>query len=261
MEWEKQESLISEFSAMIDTRFGGGLRGIIATVIPFEISVGDIWKKAGEIQQGFKEVRYPSKQERDSAWEKFNCLRNNLSKFCEEERESKSKKSEKFKWDILEKVKSAQPTTQLGLNTVDITEMKSLGSILKIAGSMLSEFKTEMLGEHKQECFDAIKNMREVHDAWWEDLKKEKENRKESYIGKIRRNLEANQERHRKATEALEYYKGRAEDLRDKINSAWNNEWAQTAEEKLSLIENKIEDIEKNLEQIEEWIKEDENKL
>lgn len=261
MEWKELNILIGDFSAMIDTRFGRGFRGIIATVVPFEISVGNIWKKEGEIQQGLKETRYPTKQERDCAWEKFNSLRNDLSRLIEEERESKSKGSEKLKWNIFEKIKSAEPTTQLGWNTVDITEMKSLGSILQTASSMLSEYKQEMLGEHKQECFEAIKKMRELHNVWWEELKKGKEKKNEYSVDKIRRNIETNQDRHKKATESLEYFKSKAEDLRDKISSAWNDGWVQTAEERLSVIEDKIEDIEKYLEKIEEWIKEDENKL
>lgn len=126
---------------------------------------------------------------------------------------------------------------------------------------MLSEYKHEMLGEHKQECFNRIQEVQKEHDAWWGELRREQTRRREERQARIRANLESNYERHRRASEALERLRRHADNLRDRIASAWNRNWAAGAERRLCELEGKIADIEDSLQKIEEWIREDENRL
>jgi predicted nucleic acid-binding Zn-ribbon protein len=126
---------------------------------------------------------------------------------------------------------------------------------------MLSKYKEEMFGEHKQECFQLIGEIREIHDRWWSDLKQHKSKKHSEFQERVRRNIQKNQERHRKATEALERMRSKASELQDKINSAWNDEFRSRAYGWLSETEDKIRDIENSIYQIEEWIREDEQKL
>lgn len=261
MEWEELDALIDELDAMIDFRTGSGFRGTISVLVPTSITWGDIWAKAKEIQVGFKNVRYPTRAQREAAWERFNNLRDEASERSKNEQDSRRWKSESHRSDILSQIKSARPSNMMGLHSVNIEEMKSLGRVLKQAGQMLNKYKDEMLGEHKQECFEAIREMREVHDIWWEELKAEKEKRHSDFQSRIRRNLEKNYERHRKATAALERCRNRADELRSQIASAWNDDWAAKAEGWLSELEDKIADIEESIERIEDWIREDESKL
>jgi len=52
-----------------------------------------------------------------------------------------------------------------------------------------------------------------------------------------------------------------ADDLRDKISSAWNDDFRDRAYGWLSETEDKIRDIEDSIQRIEDWIREDEEKL
>jgi F0F1-type ATP synthase membrane subunit b/b' len=118
-----------------------------------------------------------------------------------------------------------------------------------------------MFGEHKQECFNRIQEVRAVQDAWWEMLTQHRSRSFEERQARIRANLEQNYERHRKAAAALESCRAHADELRDQIASAWSEDWRSRAEGWLAELEDKIRDIESSLERIEEWIREDESKL
>ena len=126
---------------------------------------------------------------------------------------------------------------------------------------MLSTHKHEMLGEHKRECFEKICEARNTHDAHWAGLKAEGERKRSNFLERVRANLEKNHERHRKVAQALERSRVHAEELRDNIASAWNDEYSDRAQGWLSEEEDRIRDIEESLEQIEGWIREDEEKL
>lgn len=259
MDWKTLDRLIDEFEGMIDSKLGREFPplGFLFSGSSWK----DIWAKAAEIQNGFKGIRCPTKAQRDEAWERFNSLRNEASKRHQDESNNRSWKSESHRSAILRQIGSARPTTLFGFAAPDVEEMKALGQVLREAGQMLSKYKGEMLGEHKQECFEAIQDMRHVHDAWWAELDKSRQRRRQEREAKIRNNLERNYERHRKATQALVHFRSRADELRFQIASAWNDSWASKAEGWLSELEDKISNIEHSIEQIEEWIREDEAKL
>lgn len=261
MDWKTLNNLIDEFEGMIDSKLGRGLSGIVGVVIPTCLTWKDIWAKASEIQNGFKGIRYPTKAQRDEAWQRFNSLRDEASRRNQDESDNRRWKSDSHRSDILRQIESARPTTFFGFDPPDVNDMKALGQVLREAGQMLSKYKGEMLGEHKQECFEAIQDMRKVHDAWWAELDRARYRRRQEREARIRNNLERNYERHRKATQALAYYRSRADELHSQIATAWNDSWASKAEVWLSEIEDKITDIERSIEQIEEWIREDEEKL
>ena len=264
MDWGTLDKLIDELENMIDVKVGKGLSGVVGVIVPASLTWtwGDIWAKAAEVQNGFKGVCYPTKIQREEAWSRFNSLRDEASERSKDERDSRRLRSETLKSEILSKVESARPEQQfLSFHIVNIEELKALSQVLRESGEMLSERKREMLGEHKQECFEAIQRMREVHDIWWDKFKEEKTKRHDDFQARVKRNIETNYERHRKATDALEHCRAKADELRSQIASAWNDDWAARAEGWLSELEDKIADIERSVEQIEVWIKEDESKL
>lgn len=255
MDWETLDRLIDEFEGMIDSKLGREFPplGFLFSGPSWK----DIWAKAAEIQAGFKGMRYPTKAQRDEAWERFNSLRDEASRRNQDESNNRRWKSESHRSTILREIESARPRTLFGFDPPDIEDMKALGQVLREAGQMLSRYKGEMLGEHKQECFEAIQDMRQVHDAWWEELDRARYKKRQEREARIRNNLERNYERHRKATQALESCRSHADELRSQIASAWNDNWASKAEGWLSELEDKIADIERSIEQIEEWIRED----
>jgi hypothetical protein len=259
MEWKTLDGLIDELKTMLDSKLNRGLF-VVTVLIPSSVTWGAIWGKAAEIQQGFKGIRYPTKEQREEAWERFNSLRDDASKQNQDENNKRRWRSESHRSAILHQISLARPA-KLIIDHPDVEEMKSLGQILHEAGQMLSKHKEEMLAEHKQECFETIQEMRKCHDAWWASLKGAQYEKHQERDAKTRENLAKNYERHRKATQALAHFRSCADKLRSQIASAYNDDWASKAEGWLSDFEDKIADIEQHIERIEEWIREDESKL
>lgn len=227
----------------------------------FKRDYRSFWVHAKEIAQLFKKLEPLKKEDREDSWSRFSLTCGETKQRQKSEHQERMCKSERLRDDVLSEISSSEVNTFFGFDPPDVEEMKRLSQILKHAGRMLSDNKKEMLGEHKQECFSRIQEVRRSQDAWWADLKRHRDRKLESFQSKARTNLEKNYERHRKAIEALRSCERSAEELRDKIASAWNDDWASDARGWLSDLEDKIRDIESSIHRIEDWIQEDEAKL
>lgn len=227
----------------------------------FERDYKEFWAHAKVISQMFKTLKPIKREDRERLWEKFSLVREQAKSKQKSEHEKRQFKSGQHKSFILKEAESARPCSLFGFAPPDVQEMKTLGRVLKNASSMLSQYKGEMFGEHKQECFDRIQEIRRIHDFWWNELKKHRSRCQEEFQQRVRANLEKNYERHKKASDELQSMRSRADDLRDKISSAWNDDFRDRAYGWLSKTEDKIRDIEDSIQRIENWIREDENKL
>ena len=118
-----------------------------------------------------------------------------------------------------------------------------------------------MLGEHKKECFDRIQEIKEQHEDFWRDHHQAHEARNGDRVQRIEANLAKNREMYRNASNALERFRDKASDLRDKISGSTSDKWTGIWSGWLSETESKINDIESQLQRIEGWIEENEEQL
>jgi len=255
MEWEKLDQLIADFEARL------------APKPEPEASLGlgaafwrETWEAAARIQEGFREARYPTKEEKDAAWARFAAIRKVASRRQQEEWKERTGVSRKHRDEIFAKIEAARPTGISASDRHAADQLKSLAEALKEAGEQLSQAKDEMLAEQKQECFKALQEVRRAHDALWSEVRQARLKQRSEQAERAQANLAKNHERLEKATQALTYFQARSEELRTKIAEAWNEEWKTRAAERLTEIDAKILDIEASITRIEEWIKEDEGK-
>jgi hypothetical protein len=222
---------------------------------------GAFWGHVKHISHMFKTLKPLRREDRERLWQEFNGLCEETKSKQHDENKNRKFKSEQHRSDILEEAERARPCSLFGFMPPDVEEMKALGRVLKDAGLLLSKYKSEMLGEHKQECFAAIQDVRRAQDAWWEMLKGHRAQRHQDFQSRVRANISANYERLRTATDALERWRRNADNLRDIISSTSNDSHREKASGWLSEAEDKIRDIEESIERIESWIHEDEQKL
>ncbi len=227
----------------------------------FERQHKEFWAHAKKISHMFKTLKPLSRDDRERLWLKFSSICDEVKSKQKSINEKRQLRSQQHRNDIMREAERARPCSLFGLDLPDVEEMKALGVVLRNTSKQLSENKQEMFGEHKQECFERIQEIRRVHDAWWESLKKHRSNKQEEFQHRVRQNLEKNYERHQKATDALRHIRSHADDLRDQISSAWNDDFRDRAYGWLSEAEDKIRDIEDSIQRIEDWIREDEDKL
>jgi len=267
MNWEEIDNAIEELDQLVGN----------ADWMPFEGSLQRIREKCDEIQEGFNsKPRYPTKPQRDFAWDRFNALR---SKGFNIRREQRTALSKKMRDQLLRELGLADhnlgdiiaENTILFFAKTDVEDMKQKGQALRDIRQRLRDNHSVLLHEHHQELWTRILAVQSNHDAWWGQWKARKGQRDEERQAKAKRheeweahvnvNLANNRAKLAKAEAALENCESHAEQLRAQIESAWNEKFKERAEGWLAQDEERIKSIEENIGRIKEWISEDERKL
>jgi len=140
------------------------------------------------------------------------------------------------------------------MDKTTVDDMKARGRYLSEARAYVRDYSEQMLHEHKRECYAKFDEIQAEHQAFWDEYGKQRQAKTEG-------NLEKNREKYQKASEALEHYRNKASDLRDKINDGGSEKWMGIWAEKLEEAEEKITSIEEQLSRLQEWIEEDARRL
>jgi hypothetical protein len=270
-----RQSLWEEFSTLCEEtkKFRNSLTEENASILAHEISslsfiydsirikpssdrhYGSFWDKVNEIKILFKELKPINPDDRQKYWEEFS----NLCETVKYEQQERSQIFNSISHEHYSNIMGLLDISDVDTNNVEL--LKSAGSYLKQAGAMLSEYKGEMTSHDKKKCFERILEIRRTHDYCWSVVNEERNQRRSDFESRVKANLQKNYERLNEAHRSLDYLKDKAEELQDKIYSAWNDEWASRAEGWLSELEEKISDKENHIRRIESWIEEDEGKL
>ncbi len=216
------------------------------------------WAHAKEISAAFKTLKPLWRADRERLWEEFGVLCDEATAKQQADWDKRSLHSNQYREWILREARSAKP---FGIPNPTAQELKDLGRVLARSSALLSAHKEEMVGEHKQECFALIQEVRQLHDVYWAGIKKAGAQHQGDRRLRAKANLEKNNERLRKASGALTHMRDHADDLREKISSARSDEFRSRACGWLSEAEDKIRDIERSIDEIEGWIQEDEARL
>jgi hypothetical protein len=137
-----------------------------------ELNYKEFWDHAKEVSGLFRTLKPLRRDDRERLWNKFDSICKKVKEKQQAEHDDLVFKSTKHCDEIIHEAESARPCDVFGLFTLTVDDMKSYGDNLRKAADMLSNFKHEMLRDHKQECFERIKEIREVHDSWWKDRKR-----------------------------------------------------------------------------------------
>ena len=174
--------------------------------------------------------------------------------------------------EILSEARSAEyDSVQDALFFFDRTTvegMKVKARLLKEAFNKLSEYKGMMLGEHKMECHERLREVGESHDLWWSRYKETWDQRctgrqeaRESKRERIQANLDKNREKLRTAEERLEKVREGVDENRGKLDETTSEKWIGIYSEWIEEGEAKVESIEGWINTLHEWIRQGEEQL
>jgi hypothetical protein len=256
MEWEELDGLITEFEARVAPAVDSASENPNSTG-----AWREIWALAARIQEAFRDAHYPEKDLKDQAWSRFSGLRKTATRHQQTAWKQRAGTSREHREQILAALESARLTEFSSSDRQASEKLKKAGAVLKQAADMLTAAKEEMLAEHKQDCFKALQEIRRAHDKFWSEVRQERTKARSEMAERASANLEKNRERLGKAQQALVYYQGRAEEMKEKIATAWNEEWKARAGERLIELEARVLDIQRSITQIEAWVAEDEKKI
>lgn len=224
------------------------------------------WAHVKEINELFKSLKPLDREEREKLWNRMNTICESWKGHQQREINNRNSKSGNHKSWIIKQAESCRPLeTIIPFLSSNVAEVKDMGRRLRETGQYLSKYKLEMTHEDKSECFERIKEVQLAQDIWWDGYKsrtgQDRERKQGDFRDRVRANIDKNKERYAHSAEALRKMNASADDLRDKISSAYNDGWRDKAYGWLSELENKISNTEDHLKRLEEWIREDEDKL
>jgi hypothetical protein len=255
-----------------------------------------IWDGIRNITAQFKAVRYPTREDRQHAWDRFQALVAEVKdrqKTEKEEFESRSARSSELKEEILAAAREAVPISlfhedvddllTLGLKSltravldIDTDErletLKSCSVRIKEAWALLENNKREMFGRDKSECFDALKDAQErLNEAWqqWKSWQSEQRQRRMEhrklkrmeFEERVRGRIAGLNERRHRLYGVLAHKESHLDELGEKLSTARSDEFRARVGEWIYEEREAISSIREKLEQIESWIDEEKEKL
>lgn len=241
-----------------------------------------IWALCREIQEEFKGFKgFETREARDAAWTRFNDLRTKASRRADAEKAQIAGQSDKLRIEIVHEARacywSASADFFVGavLGETTVEEMKKLQARLNAAGRRFSENKGYMTREHKEECFEAIKDSRESHDRFWEkyneyrdERRAESQRKRENFerkrgewLDRLSRNIEGNKEKLSNAFSALSRTQDRIRETESKLEENQSEKWQGIYAEWLERDREKESSIEEQIARIQGWIRDDQEKL
>jgi len=219
----------------------------------------DFWNKAKHITDLFKDLKPIAHDDRDLLWKQFNT-------YCMEVKEK-----QKSDYNALESLSQGHFETIMNLAALaelpdsshppQIHELVERGNALKNAGEMLGKFKHQMIAKHKKICFNRLQKIRKTHNMAWESKKAIAPQQQSKTESRVRKNLEANYERYRKAASALENFQISRDHIRTFLASCENPEKVSQVNIQLEETEARIKDIEEGIRKLRKWIADDEQML
>lgn len=220
----------------------------------------DLWALVDVVHTAFKKVRYPFREEREKSWKRFAAIRKRAHSASLREREARKKTSQPVYDDIVNLIEaSVVEDVQIRLN-----EMKARGQKLNRARQLLREHKTDMLAEHKRDCFMRIRNVQKSHDAWWANFKEERHQRQAEYekrLDEIGAHLEATREKYDAVRTTLADLRKKAEKIVGRLHLDRQSEWTANAAGQLSKMEAEIAKLENEVAEYEQLIRRAEQQL
>ncbi len=219
----------------------------------------DFWNKAKHITDLFKELKPLAQGDRDLLWKQFNA-------YCmevKEKQKSDYNALESLSQGHLEAIMKLAELAELPDDSppLQIHELVERGHALKNAGEMLGKFKHQMIAKHKKICFNRLQKIRKTHDMAWESKKAFTPQQQSKTKSRVRKNLEANYERYRKAASALENFQISRDHIRTFLASCENPEKVAQVNIQLAETEARIKDIEEGIRKLKKWIADDEQML
>lgn len=255
-----------------------------------------IWNQIRVTGQSFKGSKFPSKEEHESAWNKFQNLVDKVkAKQAESQKDWDKKKdeSERLREMILYQARSARPYdsgladliltiatggVNLLLNAImgpfdeEKQMLKSCGEQLQKGWAMLRDNKDKMLGKDKGVVFEALNETKELLDRRWESYKAQRQrawdeyqrehaSKRHNWEQKIESNIRSLEERREKLNSVLAHKERHLDELHDKLREAWSDDYRSRVSDWISEEESSIADIKDKLSNIEDWIYENKDRL
>lgn len=249
-----------------------------------------IWKQIKLVGASFKEARYPTQEEHQQAWDKFQRLVSDVKLHQQKEQEKwdqKKSESVRYRDRIISQANSARPSSGIAdlilciatggmsaiLNAImgpfdeHKRELQRASEALEKGWAMLNEYKENMLGRDKHSAFQALNEAKERLDREWDSYKRERqkaydnhqrerEQKQQAWRVRTEENIRNLEDRRGRLNSVLSHKESHLEDLRSKLSDARSDDHRSRVSGWIDEEESNIKDIREKLSNVEDWLHE-----
>jgi hypothetical protein len=260
----------------------------------------DSWPLIKSISSGFRGVRYPSRDDHQRAWERFQGLVATVKKEQDEARQTfdaRAATSRTHKNRILAYADAARPShaatavfelvtgafiirpvldAVLGGHSDPWREtLQQCSNALKAGWQYLSENKREIFRSDADEAVQALKESQAILDEEWakykgqrhaeyearQALRREREEKRFAFKERVRARIENHENRIDRLQDVLRHKRSHLSELYDKRSDARSDSFRDRVDGWIREEEQAISDIEDKIDRLRQWIEEERNRL
>ena len=257
----------------------------------------EVWNEIKHIGASFEDVRYPSKEAKNGAWEKFQGIVDSVKETQAEERtqwERNAENSARLRNQIITQGEYGRPPNAFESGIADmimgpitalaelVVDMATLGllqgkidhekealkaysSNLRKAWDLFKQHKDEMLGKDKHEVFQTLRQIQDELDVAWGAWKKLNdqyyEAKRSAHRGRVEASIEKLESRLENLYSILSKKETHVSELEIKRDTAWNDDFRDRVQGWIDEEENRIIDVKEQISQVEGWLSEQRGKL
>lgn len=254
-----------------------------------------IWNQIRTVGSKFKGTKFPTREQHQEAWDKFQNLVSDIKEAQAEEHnqwEERKRDSGKYKDEIIYQAELAKPSGPLSDLVLAIAtggissalsaimgpfderkdELTACSEHLKQGWHLLSDHKERMLGRDKNEAYSALIDAKEQLDHAWNDYKQERQQAYDDYqaerqrkhdewVERVETNIDNLEERRERLLEKISRREEVLDNLHDKLDDAWSDDYRDTISGWIDEEQDKLDDVTRKLEDVEQWLEEAKRKL
>lgn len=254
-----------------------------------------IWDQVRTVGASFKGVRFPTRDEHQEAWNRFQSLVNTIKEAQAEERkqwEEKKSRSSQYRDEIITEAEMAKPSGPLGDVILTIAtgginvaldallgpfderkrELQACSEHLRKGWALLKERKGDMLARDRSESYRALREAGEQLNRAWEDYKGERQKAYDDYraerqrkhdewVERVETRIAKLESRKERLTEIIARKEAHLDELHGKLNDAWNDDYRDRVSGWIDEEETKLAELGSQLTDVENWLDEARGKL
>lgn len=259
---------MNDYSAIIDKI--DDLENMVEQAKDRNASWAEVWEMIREIGFLFKDVRFPTREEREDEWLRYQRVVDDVKN----ERDTRISESYSHLENVREYANEISPPADVidlifsfldtTLNTVGEiigercdtvkNELENRNEIKRNAWFYFEKNKREMTKADKEEAYNLLKDASDELDKAWEDWKKARNNLFDARQEKIQEEIDYLEEIIEHLSEVIDKKRENIQNNQDKLEDAWSDEFREKVETWITEDEDSINDIEEKIESIKEKI-------
>lgn len=229
----------------------------------------EVWEHIKLIGQEFKQTRYPTKADKDQAWNRHQRIIDDIKKRQAWQRQEDETRSTQARDDVLWHAYRARtcleehPILDSLPPSPDRRELLLAATgQMRDAWRVFSERKGEMLGQDKKEVWTELRGIQDTLDFHWDEYKKRQAERRQEWVGRQQANRDKLKEWLSNLYDKKYKIEQNIEKLHGMLNAARSDEhqgrvqvWLREAEDRLDGINADIDRVERYLQEADEALR------